>query len=245
MEAIQTFFEGVGGFCKGANKNIQYRVTLINDLINVIIPHFEKYPLMSKKWADYKIFKSIVEIMKKKEHLTPEGLIKLIALKASMNKGLSSNLIEAFPLIIPAERPTLSVSEIMDPQWVAGFVEAEGCFMIKISKSSAYKLGVQIQLKFQITQSSRDILLINKLVTYFGCGSLEVYKDGQMVNFVVTKFSDISEIIIPFFDKYKLTGFKNFNYSYFKEAVEIFRQKEHLTPSGLKSLKEIKVKMNL
>ena len=34
---------------------IQYRVTSLKDLINVIIPHFDKYPLISKKRADYEL----------------------------------------------------------------------------------------------------------------------------------------------------------------------------------------------
>lgn len=178
LEAIQSYFDGIGSFCKGNNSTIQYRVSLIDHLNKVIIPHFEKYPLLTQKWADYKIFKSIVELMDKKEHLTPEGLNKVLSLKASMNKGLSADLIKAFPLITPVDRPKVAVSDIVDPQWVVGFAEAEGCFMIKISKSSAYKLGVQTQLKFQITQSSRDVLLINKLVTYLGCGVVEVFKEG-------------------------------------------------------------------
>lgn len=246
LEAIQSYFRGAGGFCKGLNGSIQYRVSLRDDLINVIIPHFEKYPLITQKWGDYKIFKSIVELMDKKEHITPEGLNQILSLKASMNKGLPPSLIEAFPSIIPADKLKVPISEIVDPQWVAGFAEAEGCFMIKISKSSASKLGVQAQLKFQITQSSRDILLIKKLVTYLGCGVIEVVtKEGKAINFAVTKFSDISEKILPFFDEYQLKGFKLFNYIHFKEGVEIFRKKEHLTILGLESLKKIKEKMNL
>lgn len=229
---------------KGANGTIQYRVSLRDDLINVIIPHFEKYPLITQKWSDYKIFKSIVELMHNKEHVTPEGLNKVLSLKASLNKGLSPALIEAFPLITAVDRPKAPVPEIVDPEWVVGFTEAEGCFMIKISKSSTYKLGVQTQLKFQITQSSRDMLLISKLVSYLGCGTVEVTKEGQVAVFVVTKFTDICEIILPFFDKHSLKGFKSSNYTSFKQGVDIFRKKEHLTASGLSSLIKIKESMN-
>ena len=166
MEAIQSYFNGVGGFYEGNNSTMQYRVSLRDDLIKEILPHFDKYPLITQKWADYKIFKDIVELMDKKEHLIPEGLNKVLSLKASMNKGLSSDLIKAFPLITPVDRPKVPAFEIIDPQWVVGFADAEGCFMIKISKSSAFKLGVQTQLKFQITQNFRDVLLINKLIPY-------------------------------------------------------------------------------
>lgn len=141
------------------------------------------------------------------------------------------------------DRPKAPVSNVRDPHWVVGFTEAEGCFMIKICKSSAYKLGVTVQLKFKITLNYRDKFLINNLVTYLGCGVVEEVKDH--INLVVTKLSDITEKILPLFDNYKLKGFKYFNYSYFKQGVEIFRKKEHLTPSGLESLRKIKDKMNL
>lgn len=245
LESIQSYFKGVGGLYKGLNSTIQYRVSLRDDLIHVIIPHFEKYPLLTQKWVDYKIFKSIIELMDKKEHTTPEGLNKVLSLKASMNKGLSVSLIKAFPSITPVDKLKAPVSEIIDPQWVVGFTEAEGCFMIKISKSLAFKLGVQVQLKFQITQNYRDKSLINKLVTYLGCGVVEEIKEGQAVNFVVTKFSDISGKVLPFFDEYTLKGFKLFNYIYFKQGVEILKKKEHLTSLGLESIKKIKEKMNL
>ncbi|RKH09735.1 hypothetical protein D7V77_42660, partial [Corallococcus sp. CA041A] len=37
--------------------------------LNIIISHFYKYPLISQKWADYKLFKSAVLLLKDKEHL--------------------------------------------------------------------------------------------------------------------------------------------------------------------------------
>jgi hypothetical protein len=53
--------------------------------------------------------------MESKEHLTVEGLKKLIAIKASMNKGLSNELMSAFPEVIPVKRPLLQDQEIINP----------------------------------------------------------------------------------------------------------------------------------
>lgn len=61
-------------------------------MTNIIIPHFEKYPLISQKQSDYIIFKNIIELINKDEHLTKDGLIKIINLKASLNWGLSDTL---------------------------------------------------------------------------------------------------------------------------------------------------------
>ena len=50
MEKIQEFFGGIGYISK-ANNNlaVEFRVSTLNDIANVIIPHFDKYPLLTKK----------------------------------------------------------------------------------------------------------------------------------------------------------------------------------------------------
>jgi hypothetical protein len=41
--------------------------------IDVIINHFEKYPLLTKKLEDFQLFSQIVTLIHKKEHLTITG----------------------------------------------------------------------------------------------------------------------------------------------------------------------------
>lgn len=56
-----------------------------------------------------------VEVIKKKTHTTVEGLNKILSLKASINNGLSPALKEAFPKVIPVQRPLVVDQEIKDP----------------------------------------------------------------------------------------------------------------------------------
>jgi hypothetical protein len=135
---------------------VYFTVNSLEDQIKVIIPHFEKYPLLTKKQADFLLFKQIVGIMYNKQHLSVEGLQKVISLKGAMNNGLTPILIEYFPNINPEERPEIKLQENLDPYWVVGFAEAEGCFFISTIKSKFYKTGYQIQLNFNIVQHSRD-----------------------------------------------------------------------------------------
>lgn len=74
---------GVGEIFK-SEQNIRYVVSSLSDLA-VIIDHFDKYPLITQKLADYLLFKKGVDLIKEKEHLTMEGLRKIVAIKASMN----------------------------------------------------------------------------------------------------------------------------------------------------------------
>ena len=80
--------------------------------------------------------------------------------------------------------------------------------------SSTHKLGYQVGLRFQITQHSKDKLLMESIVNYLECGYLSARDD--IIDFQVTKFSDIIEKIIPFFDKYPILGIKSQDYSDFK-----------------------------
>jgi hypothetical protein len=55
------------------------------------------------------------------EHLTTEGLRKIVAIRVSINWGLSVKLKAAFPNTIPVARPAMSSLGIPDPHWLAGF----------------------------------------------------------------------------------------------------------------------------
>lgn len=44
-----------------------YSVNSKEDLINVIIPHFSNYPLLTQKRADFELLKLVLELMNKKE----------------------------------------------------------------------------------------------------------------------------------------------------------------------------------
>ena len=114
LELIQAYL-GVGTVTKHGKDSMFYVVRSREVLTNVIIPHFVKYPLLTQKRADFELFKLVVELMNKKEHLTKEGLNKIVAIKASMNKGLSDELKAAFPNIGPVQRPLVLLSESIDP----------------------------------------------------------------------------------------------------------------------------------
>lgn len=119
LEEIKLYFGGKGNIYKQGKDSIQYRISSLQDLINVIIPHFDKYPLITQKLADYLLWKELVNLMEKKEHLTIEGVQKIINLKASVNKGLTDELKIAFPKTIPIQRPLVVNQIIRDPYFTS------------------------------------------------------------------------------------------------------------------------------
>ena len=116
LKLIKSFF-GVGNISVNTTMDsAEYYVSSIKDLINVIIPHFKfKYPLVTQKRADFELFKKIVEMLSKKEHLTHAGFQEIVNLRASINNGLSDTLTVAFPNTKPVPRPLVVDQEIKDP----------------------------------------------------------------------------------------------------------------------------------
>lgn len=65
---IQKYFGGRGNIYEGKDR-VTYSVSSLKDL-TWIIDHFEKYPLITQKKADFILWKQVIELMKNKEHFT-------------------------------------------------------------------------------------------------------------------------------------------------------------------------------
>ena len=238
LEQIQKYFNA--GKIYNGPTNSRYYVSSLTDL-EIIIKHFDRYPLITQKQADFELLKQAFILLQNKEHLTPEGLEKIIAIKASINNGLSDDLKVAFPKINPVDRPVASNTVVQDPNWLAGFASAEGCFLIRMYKAKT-SLGMAVKLVFQLTQHARDEQLMRSFIDYFNCGT--ICKSRESFVYRVEKFSDIQNKIIPFFNKYQIQGVKQQDYLDFCKAAEEIENKNHLTKGGLSQIKEIKTGMN-
>jgi hypothetical protein len=167
---------------------------------------------------------------------------KIVAIKASMNLGLSDKLKAAFPNIVPKDRPAVKDKIIQNPYWIAGFTSAEGCFYISLVKSKSHLTGIQVLLTFILTQHCRDKELMKKLISYFECGRYSLRKNKLAGDIEVTKFSDLTEKIIPFFLKYSIEGEKSQDFLDFCSAAELIKNKAHLKKEGIEDIRKIKIK---
>lgn len=64
---------------------VYFLVTNFKDIIEKIIPLFDKYPIKGVKALDYEAFKKVAYLIQEKQHLTEKGLSKILSLKLSMN----------------------------------------------------------------------------------------------------------------------------------------------------------------
>lgn len=243
---IQSCLGDVGTVTVRNNSDVvDFVVASVEDLVNKVIPFFLKYPLITRKRADFIIFCKIVELMAQKEHLTLEGVQKILSLKASMNKGLTDKLKQAFPDIKPIPRPVIDKSLcVINPQWLAGFIEGEGSFSINIRQSASHNVGSQVSLIFEVSQHLIDVGLMENILKYLEIGKLIFRKSHPLVVYHVSRFSDIEEKIIPFLNKYSLQGAKKWEFNDWLKAATIIKTKGHLTLKGLEDIKQIRNGMN-
>lgn len=241
LEAIQRTF-GVGKIYKHGKNSLEFRVSSLKNL-KIILDHFDKYPLITKKWADYILFKESVNLIEKKEHLTQIGLLKLVGIKSILNRGLPEKFKELFPNMIFTTRPEVKSAIIKDTNWLRGFVETEGSFHIVIQESKD-KSKQYITLRFTVSQHSRDKELLKSFVNYLDCGKCYLVSTRNEVNYVVSDFSNICEKIIPLFEEYSLIGNKKEDYLDFVKVAEIIKSKSHLTNEGIEKIKIINNNMN-
>jgi hypothetical protein len=146
--------------------------------------------------------------MNNKAHLSSEGFQKIVNIRASINLGLSKFQKSEILNVSPIQRPLIETKERSNPHWLSGFVSGEVCFYINISKSKTHKIGYSVGLKFILTQHDRDKILFELIIKYLGCGKLYKRKKERAVTIEVYRFSEITNIIIPFFFKHTYFRFK-------------------------------------
>ena len=85
LDLIKKYFEC--GFIRRdwSDKTVKFEVRDHKDLMSKIIPHFDKFPLISAKHNDFILFKTICEIVDSQEHLNKNGFIDIIDLAYRMN----------------------------------------------------------------------------------------------------------------------------------------------------------------
>lgn len=115
------------------------------------------------------------------------------------------------------------------------------------------KLGYTCQPQFRITQHERDLIVLKRIIDSMGCGTIVkpsggrdryTISFGSFVEDTTANISDLVQIVIPLFENYPLYGAKHFDFLDFCKGVSIIKNKEHLTPEGLKLLKDLAYAMN-
>ena len=132
---------------------------------------------------------------------------------------------------------------MLNPQWIVGFVDGEGCFHVGINKNTEMSIGYQVLPEFTVVQHERDIQVLYALKVYFKCGVVRKnHADRQAYR--VRNIKHLNEIIVPFFMEHSLKTKKNIDFIKFRDVLLLMQANKHLTIDGLEEIRIIKKQMN-
>ena len=70
-----------------SDRTYKYEVRSLSDLLETILPHFERFPLLSSKQKDVEKFHLICGKMKNREHMDRSTLVGIIQIAYTMNSS--------------------------------------------------------------------------------------------------------------------------------------------------------------
>lgn len=217
----------------------KFTVSKLDDLLNIIIPHFEKYELQTSKQLDFLDFKEAVLLFRDGSRLKNKSCI--LSIKNRMNNQRSfDERWHYYNRIL-----------FIRPEWLQAFIDGEGSFQFTMSHTlSRNKTSLAVSATLEIAQNSHSIKLLDAIKRYLTVGylkpkyditSLEGAKSSRSVNrFIVSQF----DIITNFVDKYPMLTRKHLDYLDWKKLISLKKQKAYLTYEGKLEMFKIKSGMN-
>ena len=68
-----------------SDRTLKWETRRLEDLLDRVIPHFERYPLRSSKQKDFESFRTVVQLMLRGGHLEEAGFREIVRLAAVIN----------------------------------------------------------------------------------------------------------------------------------------------------------------
>ena len=131
----------------------------------------------------------------------------------------------------------------LDAQWIAGFVDGEGCFHVGINPHKDMTTGYQVLPEFTVVQHQRDVQVLHALKSHFTCGVVRV-NHGDRMAYRVRGITDLNQRIVPFFSKHPLKTKKNVDFIKFRRILLLMEKGVHLTAEGIEEIRGIASQMN-
>jgi hypothetical protein len=118
-------------------------------------------------------------------------------------------------------------------EWFSGFTDAEGNFNITLRKLNGSNY-TSVMLTFQIDLHIDELPLLEFIKDKLNCGHISI--SGSKCNFFVNDKASLIEIISPIFKLVKLNSSKFYQFIIFDKAINLIKEKKHLSPEGKKEM---------
>lgn len=203
---------GFGSVSVDSNKlKADFRIRDRKTIGSVIIPIFDKYPLLTSKYFSYSKFREAYFILEN-SNLTTQEKDKLLLTLTSQTM-LHDYVSPAWEIVNNDVTDTNTAELVMSKYWIIGFTEAEGSFYL-VSKTST-----RIAHAFEITQKL-DFLVLKAISLILG---IKCVKKKTHYSVVTTNSRAIENIILYYrncFKGMKSVEFRIWSRSYIKHKGE-------------------------
>jgi len=128
--------------------------------------------------------------------------------------------------------------ESLSGDYVAGFVDGEGCFALKFrtdkqrNKDGTYRQYQYWGAEFAIVLHPLDAAILELIREKLGVGKISYKKAGDQVRLSVQSTQELLRNIIPFFEKYPLRGIKRQDFILWCKAVSLIANHKSKTRRG-------------
>jgi hypothetical protein len=133
----------------------------------------------------------------------------------------------------------------LDPWYVTGLTEGEGCFCVSFAVRPKLKVGVEARPSFALSLNERDRELLGELQTYFECGWIRESRSDRTFKYEARSVRDLLDRVVPHFEAYPMRGVKQRAFSGFARVCQMIGQGDHLRPEGMEEIVRIAFVMNL
>jgi LAGLIDADG endonuclease len=133
----------------------------------------------------------------------------------------------------------------LDPWFVSGLTEGEGCFCVSFALRSKLRTGLEVRPSFSLSLNEKDLDLLRDLQTFFGCGWIRESKSDRTFKYEARAVQDLLDPIVPHFERYPLKGNKASSFAAFSSVCRMIEQGDHLRRDGLRQIIELAYEMNL
>ena len=132
--------------------------------------------------------------------------------------------------------------ERLNTQWIAGFVDGEGCFHVAINRQPKMRIGWQVLPEFRVVQHKRDRKVLEQLQDTLGCGHITV-NHGDRLEVRVRGLKALNKLVV-FFRENQLHTTKKHSFEIFAQIIELMNNEEHLSKQGIRKIAQLASKMN-
>jgi hypothetical protein len=133
----------------------------------------------------------------------------------------------------------------LDPWYVTGLTEGEGCFCISFAIRAKMRAGLEVRPSFSLSLNQRDLRRLRGLRAFFGCGWIRESRGDRTFKYEARSIDDITRAILPHFERFPLAGDKARSCAGFSLVCRMVEQGSHLQRDGLREIVEVAYGMNL